>query len=151
MPLHDFKCRMCGHIEERVVPVEDLKKQVHTASDHIGFMDITYLRAPMGFVQKDICYDSPVDGRPITSLQAHREELARTDTVVYEPGIKQDQERNARMREESLERSIEQTVEREVALMPVRKKEKLVAELEGGLTAEPARITPPQVSYRDAK
>lgn len=111
-------------------------------------MEKVFLRAPMGFVQKDICYDSPVDGRPITSLQAHREELARTDTVVYEPGIKQDQERNAQRRELALEQSIEQTVEREVAAMPTRKKEKLAAELEGGLTAEPARITPPQTSYR---
>lgn len=146
MPLHDFYCGWCKETTERHVHVTELDLPQRC---HCGLvMEKVFLRAPMGFVQKDICYDSPVDGRPITSLQAHREELARTDTVVYEPGIKQDQERNAQRRELALEQSIEQTVEREVAAMPTRKKEKLAAELEGGLTAEPARITPPQTSYR---
>lgn len=114
-------------------------------------MQRVFLRAPMAFVQPDIRYESPVDGRPITNYYEHLEELARTNTVVYEPGIKQDQERNERQRLEALERSVDETVEKEIATMPSVKLEKLAAELEGGLTAEPTRVTPPQVSYRDAK
>jgi hypothetical protein len=118
---------------------------------HCGsLMERVFLTPPMAFVRPDVNYESPVDGRPITNYQEHLEELARTDTVVYEPGIKQDQERNARLREEALDRAVDETVDREIAKMPAVKREKLVAELEGGLTAEPARVTPPQVSYRDA-
>lgn len=147
MPLHDYACNECMEVDERHVAVADLDKPQHC--DCGAVMQRVFLTPPMGFVQPDIHYTSPVDGRPITNRQEHLEELARTDTVVYEPGIKQDQERNQLRREEALERSIEQTVEKEVATMPARKREKLAAELEGGLTAEPARTTPPQVSYRD--
>jgi uncharacterized protein (UPF0254 family) len=45
-----------------------------------------------------------------------------------------------------LEKSVDETVDREIAVMPARKKEKLQAEMEGGLTADIARITPPQRS-----
>jgi hypothetical protein len=139
-PLHDFLCRNCNEVDERFVPRNDLARPQRC---HCGqVMEKVFLRAPIAFIQQDYCYDSPVDGRPITNYQQHLEELARTDSVVYEPGIKQDQERNQRMRDEMLERSIDETVEREVASMPARKKEKLAAELEGGLAAEPERITP---------
>ena len=37
-----------------------------------------FFHAPMVFVQPDICYDSPIDGRPITNLQARKEDLARS-------------------------------------------------------------------------
>lgn len=100
------------------------------------------LTVPMAYV-REINYTAPTTGRPITNLQEHREELARTDTVVYEPGIKQDQERNERRREEALERKVGETVDREIAAMPARKREKLTAELQGGMTAEPVRSTAP--------
>jgi len=146
--LHDYYCKWCNEVDERLVPRDDLD-QIQRC--HCGLvMQKVFLTPPMGFVQQDVNYKSPVDGRPITTWQAHQEELARTDTVVYEPGIKQDQERNARLREEALDRAVDETVDREIATMPAAKREKLAAELEGGLTAEPARVTPPQVSYRDA-
>ena len=146
MPRHDFEC-LIGHVTESMVAHGVNEIACGTCSEPAHKV---FLRAPTGFVQKDICYDSPVDGRPITSLQAHREELARTDSVVYEPGIKQDQERNARLRDEAVEKSIDQTVEKEIATMPARKFEKLAAELTGGLTAEVSRVTPPQTSFREA-
>lgn len=148
MPIHSFRCST-GHVFDAYQPLDKLDSTMACAE--CGVMaDKVFLTPPMGFVRQDVHYTSPVDGRPITSWQQHVEELARTDSIVYEPGIKQDQERKAREREEALERSIEQTVEREIATMPTRKVEKLAAELDGGLTAEPARITPPQTSFRGA-
>jgi hypothetical protein len=148
VPLHDHYCQWCNEYEERHVSVEDLDKpQRHRCG---LAMERVYTKFPMAFIRPDVNYTSPVDGRPITNYQEHLEELARNDSVVYEPGIKQDQERNARLREEALDRAVDETVDREIATMPAAKREKLVAELEGGLTAEPARVTPPQVSYRDA-
>ena len=99
-------------------------------------------------VRPSVAYTSPVDGRPITSWQAHKEDLARHDSVLYEPGIKQDQERNERERIAKLESAVDETVEREIAAMPGHKREKLGAELEGGATAEPVKITPQQKSFR---
>lgn len=149
MPLHDFRCPE-GHVFDKLQPSDRIRYYAKCPECGLD-AEMVWLKAPLGFVQPDYSYTSPVDGRPITNKQEHLEELARNNTIVYEPGIKQDQDRNERRRMEELERSIEQTVEREVALMPAVKREKLAAELEGGLTATPERVTPPQVSYRDAK
>jgi hypothetical protein len=91
------------------------------------------IKAPMAFVQRDICYDSPIDGRHITSMAARKEDLARSGCIEYDPGMKQDAERRAKEAEAATERAVDETVEREFATMPSRKKEKLAAEIEGGL------------------
>lgn len=148
MPLHDHRCQQCGELEERFIPLDQLDaEQRHECG---GLLERVFLRFPFATVQEDVCYDSPIDGRPITTKQARIEDLARSDCVPYEPGIRQDQERKAREREALLEASFDQTVEKEIARMPARKKEKLAAELEGGMDATPARVTPKQVSFRDA-
>lgn len=148
MPLHDWRCPT-GHVFEAYQPSGKLDSTMACAQCKAMAQKV-FLRAPMSFVRPDVCYDSPIDGRPITSYQQHIEDLKRSDCVLYEPGIKQDQERKTREAEDAVERSIEQTIEKEIALMPVQKREKLTAELQGGLTAEPTRITPPQTSYRGA-
>lgn len=148
MPLHDYLCRRCGEMDERHCAVEELHIPQRCECGQV--MERVYLRFPFATIQEDVCYDSPIDGRPITTKQARIEDLARADCVPYETGIRQDQERNKKNQEEALERAVDQTVEREIAQMPARKREKLTAELEGGLTAEPARVTPQQVSFRDA-
>lgn len=151
MPTHDFLCRS-GHVTEAFVAhgVDWLPcpKCLDIESGVMGEFfpkaaRKVFLRAPLSFVREDVCYESPIDGRPITSHQQHVEDLARSDCVVYESGIKQDQDRNSRLREEALERSVDETVDREIAMMPAVKREKLVAELEGGLTATPERGTVP--------
>jgi hypothetical protein len=147
-PMHDFQCPT-GHVFTAYQPLDKLDATMACAQCK-AMADKVFLKAPMGFVKMDVHYTSPVDGRPITSWNEHVEELARTDTIVYEPGIKQDQERNQRMRDEALEKAVDETVEREVATMPARKKEKLAAELEGGLTADVQRVTPAQISYKEA-
>jgi len=145
MPLHDHACT-AGHVFERFIALEHLDSEQRC---HCGAVaERIYTRFPMTSVAKEVFYTSPVDGRPITSRQEHLEDLARSDCVVYESGIKQDQDRNARVRDEQLERSVDETVDREIALMPAVKREKLVSELEGGLTATPERITPQQQSFK---
>jgi hypothetical protein len=136
-PLHDFRCPK-GHITTELVG-HGIR---HVGCKICGFPELAemvFLTPPMSFVQPDVSYTSPVDGRPITTYQQHLEDLARNDCVVYESGIKQDQERNARLREEALERSVDETVDREIALMPAVKREKLTAELEAGFVAVPER------------
>lgn len=102
-----------------------------------------FLPLPMAFIQPDICYDSPIDGRPITNKYARMEDLARNNCREYDPGQRQDYDRKVKEADERLERSFEQSIDREIALMPARKREKLQAELEGGATVEPIRQTAP--------
>lgn len=96
-------------------------------------------KAPMGFVQRDVCYDSPIDGRAITNKHARIEDMRRAGCVEYDPGMRQDYERRIEREQASLEAKVEETVDREIASMPAVKKERLQAEMEGGLTAEPVR------------
>jgi hypothetical protein len=102
----------------------------------------------MGFVQQNICYDSPIDGRVITSKQARLEDLARHNCVEYDPGMRQDYQRRIADGEKQLDKAVDQTIDREIAQMPARKREKLQAELEGGYTAEPVRLTAPAQPIR---
>lgn len=97
--------------------------------------------APMVFVQKDICYDSPIDGRAITSRAARADDLARANCIEYDPGMKQDRERRIAESERALDASVERHVEESFHKMPSAKREKLANELVAGATAETLRLT----------
>lgn len=96
---------------------------------------------PMFFGIKDICYDSPIDGRPITSMAARRDDLARSGCVEYDPEMRKDYTRRVEADEKRLEQSVDSLLEREIAAMPSRKQEKLAAELQSGVTADIVRQT----------
>lgn len=98
--------------------------------------------APMIFVQPNVCYDSPIDGRSITNKQARIEDLARNGCIEYDPEMKTDAIRRQKDADDSLDKSVEQCVEREIHQMPARKREKLTAELQAGMTVEPVRTSP---------
>ena len=98
-------------------------------------------RTPMFFGIREICYDSPIDGRPITSMAARREDLARSGCVEYDPEMRKDYTRRVEADEKRLEQSVDALLEREIAAMPSRKQEKLAAELQGGATADIVRQT----------
>lgn len=95
----------------------------------------------MVFVSPDICYDSPVDGKPITSKQKRQEDLARHNCIEYDPGMRQDFDRRVIEDQARLEKGVEASVEEVVSSMPARKREKLTAEIQSGLTPEPVRQT----------
>ena len=96
----------------------------------------------MVFVQGDIRYDSPIDGRPITSKHARIEDLKRSGCVEYDPEMKKDYKRRVEEGEKALDKSVDSLVEREVSAMPARKRENLFAELSRGVSADLARTTP---------
>lgn len=107
-------------------------------------------RAPMAFVQRDICYDSPIDGKHITNKHARIEDLKRHDCIEYDPEMKTDYLRRQADQEKAIDKSVDEFVERKYEQMPSRQKEKLAAELQGGVDAEMVRITPAQKSFREA-
>ena len=95
------------------------------------------ISAPMlAFAQRECVYDSPVDGRPITSWAQRREDLARHGCQEYDPGMKQDYHRRLERAQNELERHVDDTIEAEVDKMPARKREALQNELDNGASAE---------------
>jgi hypothetical protein len=139
MPIHDHRCSG-GHVFERYVSCDDLHLLQRCECGEPA--QRVYLRFPMSFVQKDIHYQSPIDGRPITTKQARLNDLAANDCVEYDPSLKAYGERRRQQEQAALERSIDETVEREIQTMPTRKREKLTAELDGGMDVEVTRQSP---------
>lgn len=94
-------------------------------------------------VAQDVCYDSPIDGTPITSHAARREDMKRHDCIEYDPEMKKDYERKRNESQQAFEQTIEESVAHDIARMPNHKKQQLIREVvHEGLTAEPVRSTP---------
>lgn len=144
MPFHDFKCPS-GHVTDKFV--EHGIDFIECSVCH-DFAKKVFLKAPQGFVSQDICYDSPIDGRPITSMKARIEDLKRNNCTPYDPEIKKDYSRRIESENRKLEKSMDTTVEAEIEKMPPRKRELLHQELRSGVSADPVRITPTQTSQR---
>ncbi len=137
MPTYEYSCA-CGTLFERILKVKDYD-QPQTCE--CGAIARKRVSRPIVFVAPDICYDSPIDGRPITSMQARIEDLARAECVPYDPGMKQDYQRRIARGEAELEAKIEATVEAEIERMPTEKRERLHNEMLGGMEAVPERRT----------
>ena len=98
--------------------------------------------APMAIVQRDVCYDSPIDGTPITTKHKRAEDLARAGCVEYDPEMKTDYERRKVESQTALERDMRSTIEREISTMPAAKLERLSNELASGADATVVRQAP---------
>lgn len=139
MPIHDFECRN-GHIFEMMVPVGTEDVICISCMAHKDIMaKKVFLRAPMAFISPDVFYDSPIDGKPVTSMAARREDLARSNCIEYDPCMKQDRLRNIKRADDALDNAIGETVDSTIAAMPVRKREKLSEELLMGADVVPER------------
>jgi hypothetical protein len=79
--------------------------------------------------RQDICYDSPIDGRPITSMAAREEDLKRNGCREYDPEMKTDYQRRIVEGERALDKAIETNVEAAIEKMPGSKRTKLAREL----------------------
>ena len=140
-PLYEYLC-VKGHDFEVYASVKDYDKKRHCPECGKDAKKVISA-PPMGIVQASVSYDSPIDGRPISSWAQRREDLARSGCVPYDPDKKKDVDRWKRQKDEALERQLDETVEAEIERMPARKKEMLVNELAGGAEAVPERGTVP--------
>ena len=135
MPTYEFVCPE-GHKFERVLRVADYN--VPQGCD-CGLYAERKISIPMVFVSQEIRYESPIDGKVISTRQQRQEDLARNNCVEYDPEMKRDAARKQAERDAKLDRAVDETVEREIHNMSPRSREKLAAELEGGITAEVVR------------
>ena len=93
-------------------------------------------------VAQDICYDSPIDGRPITSWSAREEDLKRNHCRPYDPAMKQDAERFRNESQAKVEAAMDETVAEAITKMTTKERGKLYTDLtEKGLTADIIRTT----------
>lgn len=144
MPLHSFLCPS-GHLTDRLQSLDGLREYEPCGECEKQAQKV-FLKFPYATVQSDIHYESPIDGRVINSKHAREEDLARSDCVPYEPTLRAHSDRRAAQEDAALEARMEKTVEAEIHRMPAHKRDKLAAELEGGMTAGVERITPQQQS-----
>lgn len=134
MPTYEYLCAHCEAEFERVLPVAEY--QVPQLCE-CGRKAKRVISAPMlAFAQRECVYDSPVDGRPITSWAQRRDDLARHGCQEYDPGMKQDYHRRLEREQNELERRVDATVEAAVDKMSVRKREALQNDLDRGANAE---------------
>lgn len=137
MPTYEYVCPS-GHKFEKILKLSSYKEPQQCECGEEGERVIS---PPMVFVSQDIRYTSPIDGRVITTRQQRQEDLAKSNCIPYDPGMKQDADRRRVESEMKLEKSLDATVEKQIHTMPARKREKLAAELQGGVTAEYTRST----------
>lgn len=139
MPLHSFLCRD-GHLSEAYQPLTGLREYEDCPKCAQPAQKV-FLRFPAAFVQADVHYESPVDGRVINSRQARLDDMARNNCVEYDPAMKDDQQRRIRESDEAIGRKIEHHFDAELSAMPARKKELLEQELRSGADLEFTRGT----------
>lgn len=142
MPTYHYKCQHCGAEKELVMRMKDHSNVIYCRCGKLANQIIK--SAPIITIPQHMRYDwngyeSPIDGRPIVNKRQRIEDMARSDCIEYDPGMKQDYDRRLKEDDARLERMVDETVEREIETMPVRKKERLTAELDAGFEAQVTR------------
>lgn len=135
MPLYDFKCSS-GHRFERMVKLADFEVPQFCACNSPATRVISTPR----FAVDNVDYQCPITGKHIFSKREHRENLARHDCRVFEPGEKEAASKLRKAEEDAFDKAIEETVEKQFEAMPSAKKEKLANELLGGSDVVVTRI-----------
>ena len=127
MPVYSYRCSI-GHNFELFMAV----------SNHRSIIDCPYcdgkaqtvITAPlMVKASPDVCYDSPIDGKPITSMAAREEDLKRNNCRPYDPMRKDDYIRRQADSRKELDAAVDATVEESIAKMPTAKRAKLWSEV----------------------
>lgn len=127
MPVYDLECPK-GHQLERFIALEHFED---TQRCTCGEVTRRVIRAPrLVRAAQDLCYDSPIDGRPITSHAARQEDLKRSGCEAYDPGVKADYARRIRESDAALERTMGHSVEAAIQQMPSATRARLYAEME---------------------
>lgn len=127
MPLYDFRCSS-GHLFERFVALTDFNQQQFCSC---GSEAARLISAPMFSVDQTE-YSCPITGERISSKHQHEENLKRHDCRVLEPGEKESNLRKRQDAEAQFDKSLENSIEKELSNWGSDKMEKLANELVNG-------------------
>ena len=95
MPIYEAECGKCGRQADYFAYIEQRNELVPDCCGQRMNRIIT--GAALGFVQKDIAYESPTTGRVITSHRARLDDLKRSRARPWE-GLEQEKKEAARKR-----------------------------------------------------
>ncbi len=134
MPIYEYKCE-CGRKVDKFLKLEEHSKPQRC---ECGAWMVKQFSAPM--IRGDYqAYNCPVTGKLIDGRKAHRENLAQHGCRVLEAGEREQVEQYRRRSDAALDKAVDATADEFVATLPTRDREKLVAEIQGGLTTEIVR------------
>ena len=127
MPFYTYQCP-AGHQFESFLTI--VNHVDHWPCRHCSSRARQVITAPMLVkASSDVCYDSPIDGRAITSRDAHREDLKRNDCLAYDPEMKRDSVRRQQESERALEQDLSSSVEEFVEKLPTARRGQLMSEM----------------------
>lgn len=135
--LYDYECAK-GHLFNRILPLKDYKVPQKC---ECGARSTKLIGAPGLLKRRETYYQSPIDGKPITTDAARREDMARSGSIEYDPGVKQDYQARIDRGNAAIEKTIDSTVETAIHHMDTGKRERLYAELAGGAEVDVERRT----------
>ena len=139
MPTYEYSCP-AGHQFERILPVS---RYDEAQTCDCGLLANKLISRPaLAWASREVNYDCPITGAPITSWAQHRDNLKRHGCQQYDPEMKKDAARFREGKQKELEASLDRTVEEVIEKMPSRKKELLERDLSAGATAEIVRQAP---------
>jgi len=138
MPTYTYKCHNCGCVHSKFSTMNSHRNTSECACGDTATQVI--LSAPLGYVKSEIRYDSPIDGRPITSRQGRIEDMKRHGCVEYDPEMRKDIERDRAENDARLSAGIRATIEKEIESMPPGKLERLTNELTAGADIDVIRV-----------
>jgi len=140
MPTYTYRCDQ-GHTFEHYSSLAGFQALRLCACERVAYVLIT---PPLSVtVAQDVCYDSPIDGRPITSHDQRREDMKQSGCIAYDPEMKTDSLRRIQEQDTALDRSIDLHVEQAVTRMPTKQRAKLYSEVvEQGMDCAVHRLTP---------
>jgi putative FmdB family regulatory protein len=143
MPTYQYKCAQSGKLIERI---NSIKQHCNRVQCQCGSeANQVILSAPLMTIPAHMRYDfngyeSPTTGRLIRNKRERIEDLAVSECMEYDPGVKQDADRRVKESEAALDKAVDETVEKEFESMPLLKREQLATELTAGANIETIRL-----------
>ena len=127
MPTYLYRCAN-EHITTKICPVA-LYEEAVSCDDCALVAQRLFTPPLLVAAQPDVCYDSPIDGTPITSRHARQEDFKRHDCIEYDPEMKKDAVRRREESQQKLEAEVEQSVTEAIAKMTTAQRGKLYSEV----------------------
>ncbi len=144
MPTYRYKCDYCGDDFELFARISEHRANIVCECGNLAHQVIEpptiIIPEHMKATGNNGVYESPIDGRLITSKKARIEDLSRSNCIEYDPGMKQDADRKVKDNDDKLDKLIDETFDKELEKMPVKKRERLETEMINGITAESIRL-----------
>lgn len=141
MPRYSYRCAN-QHVTERWSSIRDHESAI--SCEECNLVAQQMIDAPLHVsAQREVRYDSPITGEPITSRQAWKEDMKRHDCVEYDPCMKQEQVRRKEQAWKDLDQAVDASVAESVAKMSTKQRGELwSAVTEQGAGCDVVRSTP---------